>query len=98
MRYDAIDSYSYCKWLEQQQLLFTIFHLLVKVKSKLRGHNKRITGLAFSHVLNVLVSSGADAQVIIFQLDVLCVVAVLSCFSFLIGISPGRCSVIFLEK
>lgn len=38
--------------------------LLVQVKSKLKGHSKRITGLAFSHVLNVLVSSGADAQVI----------------------------------
>ena len=35
-----------------------------EVKSKLKGHQKRITGLAFSHVLNVLVSSGADAQVI----------------------------------
>uniref|UniRef100_A0A804R901 CTLH domain-containing protein n=2 Tax=Zea mays TaxID=4577 RepID=A0A804R901_MAIZE len=35
-----------------------------EVKSKLRGHSKRITGLAFSNVLNVLVSSGADAQVI----------------------------------
>ncbi|WZZ83310.1 hypothetical protein YC2023_103882 [Brassica napus] len=33
------------------------------VKSKLKGHSKRITGLAFSNVLNVLVSSGADAQV-----------------------------------
>lgn len=35
----------------------------MKVKSKLKGHSKRITGLAFSHVLNVLVSSGADSQV-----------------------------------
>ncbi|KAL6972860.1 Topless-related protein 4 [Sarracenia purpurea var. burkii] len=33
-----------------------------EVKSKLRGHQKRVTGLAFSKVLNVLVSSGADAQ------------------------------------
>ena len=38
-------------------------HLLIQVKSKLKGHSKRITGLAFSHLLNVLVSSGADAQV-----------------------------------
>lgn len=38
--------------------------MLMQVKSKLRGHSKRITGLAFSFVLNVLVSSGADAQVI----------------------------------
>lgn len=33
------------------------------MKSKLKGHQKRITGLAFSNALNVLVSSGADAQV-----------------------------------
>ncbi|KAF3775758.1 TOPLESS protein [Nymphaea thermarum] len=33
-----------------------------EVKSKLKGHQKRITGLAFSQPLNVLVSSGADAQ------------------------------------
>ncbi|KAJ0524768.1 putative Topless family protein [Helianthus annuus] len=31
-------------------------------KSKLKGHSKHITGLAFSHVLNMLVSSGVDAQ------------------------------------
>ncbi len=33
----------------------------------LRGHEKRITGLAFSNALNVLVSSGADAQVLVFR-------------------------------
>ncbi|XP_028112914.1 topless-related protein 3-like [Camellia sinensis] len=33
-----------------------------EVKSKLKGHQKRITGLAFSTNLNILVSSGADAQ------------------------------------
>ncbi|KAK1356276.1 hypothetical protein POM88_049532 [Heracleum sosnowskyi] len=33
-----------------------------EVKIKLKGHHKRITGLAFSDVLNVLVSSGADSQ------------------------------------
>ncbi|PKI49790.1 hypothetical protein CRG98_029839 [Punica granatum] len=33
-----------------------------KVKSELKGHQKRITGLAFSTNLNILVSSGADAQ------------------------------------
>ncbi len=38
-----------------------------QVKSKLKGHQKRITGLAFSNALNVLVSSGADAQVLVFQ-------------------------------
>jgi WD40 repeat protein len=37
-----------------------------EVKSKLKGHQKRITGLAFSNALNVLVSSGADAQVLVF--------------------------------
>jgi hypothetical protein len=42
--------------------LYRIFPL--QVKSKLKGHTKRITGLAFSHVLNVLVSSGSDAQVL----------------------------------
>ncbi|XP_010250287.1 PREDICTED: protein TOPLESS-like isoform X1 [Nelumbo nucifera] len=38
-----------------------------EVKSKLKGHSKRITGLAFSHVLNVLVSSGADAQLCVWN-------------------------------
>ncbi|KAJ6397454.1 hypothetical protein OIU77_018463 [Salix suchowensis] len=33
-----------------------------EVKSKLKGHQKRVTGLAFSTILNILVSSGADAQ------------------------------------
>jgi hypothetical protein len=36
-----------------------IKNVSMKVKTKLKGHQKRITGLAFSHVLNVLVSSGA---------------------------------------
>nr|GMC73494.1 protein TOPLESS-like [Ipomoea batatas]GMC77724.1 protein TOPLESS-like [Ipomoea batatas] len=40
-----------------------------EVKSKLKGHSKRITGLAFSHVLNVLVSSGADAQLFVWSSD-----------------------------
>ncbi|CAL9763878.1 unnamed protein product [Musa acuminata subsp. burmannicoides] len=40
-----------------------------EVKSKLRGHSKRITGLAFSNVLNVLVSSGADAQLCVWGTD-----------------------------
>lgn len=34
-----------------------------EVKSTLKGHQKRVTGLAFSSVLDVLVSTGADAQV-----------------------------------
>ncbi|XP_077237920.1 topless-related protein 1-like [Tasmannia lanceolata] len=40
-----------------------------EVKSKLNGHQKRITGLAFSHALNVLVSSGADAQICVWGTD-----------------------------
>ncbi|KAJ1396726.1 WD40/YVTN repeat-like-containing domain superfamily [Sesbania bispinosa] len=40
-----------------------------EVKSKLKGHTKRITGLTFSHVLNVLVSSGADAQLCVWNID-----------------------------
>ncbi|CAN6468618.1 unnamed protein product [Victoria cruziana] len=34
-----------------------------EIKTKMKGHQKRVTGLAFSNSLNVLVSSGADAQV-----------------------------------
>ncbi|XAR67781.1 hypothetical protein NMG60_11002680 [Bertholletia excelsa] len=40
-----------------------------EVKSKLKGHQKRVTGLAFSNVLNVLVSSGADTQLCVWSLD-----------------------------
>ncbi|XP_022714819.1 topless-related protein 4-like isoform X2 [Durio zibethinus] len=40
-----------------------------QVKSKLRGHQKRVTGLAFSNVLNILVSSGADAQLFVWSMD-----------------------------
>ncbi|XP_077213919.1 protein TPR1-like isoform X2 [Tasmannia lanceolata] len=40
-----------------------------EVKTKLRGHQKRITGLAFSSNLNILVSSGADAQLCIWNTD-----------------------------
>ncbi|CAN8265297.1 unnamed protein product [Cochlearia groenlandica] len=40
-----------------------------EVKSKLKGHQKRITGLAFSTTLNVLVSSGADAQICFWSID-----------------------------
>lgn len=42
-------------------MAYCVFSL--QVKSKLKGHQKRITGLAFSTSLNILVSSGADAQV-----------------------------------
>ncbi|KAK3437325.1 hypothetical protein EUGRSUZ_C01846 [Eucalyptus grandis] len=34
-----------------------------------RGHQERITGLAFSGVLNVLVSSGADSQLCVWSTD-----------------------------
>ncbi|XP_023545229.1 topless-related protein 3-like [Cucurbita pepo subsp. pepo] len=40
-----------------------------EVKSKLKGHQKRITGLAFSTSLNILVSSGADAQLCLWSID-----------------------------
>ncbi|XP_062099535.1 protein TOPLESS-like isoform X2 [Humulus lupulus] len=39
------------------------------VKTKLEGHTKRVTGLAFSNTLNILVSSGADAQMIVWNVD-----------------------------
>ncbi|CAL9022900.1 unnamed protein product, partial [Prunus brigantina] len=42
----------------------SLFNMMTfKVKTKLKGHQKSITGLAFSHVLNVLVSSCSDSQV-----------------------------------
>ncbi|PON67014.1 Topless-related protein [Parasponia andersonii] len=40
-----------------------------EVKTKLKGHQKRISGLAFSTVLNILVSSGADAQLCVWSID-----------------------------
>ncbi|CDP17223.1 unnamed protein product [Coffea canephora] len=40
-----------------------------EVKSKLKSHQKRITGLAFSTTLNILVSSGADAQLCVWSID-----------------------------
>ncbi|XWS17843.1 hypothetical protein CRYUN_Cryun33cG0103100 [Craigia yunnanensis] len=42
---------------------------LTKVKSKLKGHSGIVTGLAFSNAMNVLVSSGADAQIFAWDLD-----------------------------
>ncbi|KAK6233238.1 hypothetical protein SCA6_003311 [Theobroma cacao] len=39
-----------------------------EVKSKLRGHQTRITGLAFSTSLNILVSSGADAHLCVWSI------------------------------
>ncbi|KAA8521601.1 hypothetical protein F0562_012274 [Nyssa sinensis] len=40
-----------------------------KILKKLMGHYKKITGLAFSHVLNVLVSLGADNQILVWCSD-----------------------------
>ncbi|EXB56799.1 Topless-related protein 3 [Morus notabilis] len=40
-----------------------------EVKSKLKGHQKRVAGLAFSTSLNILVSSGADAQLCVWSID-----------------------------
>ncbi|KAL5068780.1 hypothetical protein RYX36_019667 [Vicia faba] len=40
-----------------------------EVKSKLKGHQRRITGLAFSTNLNILVSSGADAHLCLWSID-----------------------------
>ncbi|KAL0291040.1 UNVERIFIED_CONTAM: Topless-related protein 1 [Sesamum angustifolium] len=38
-----------------------------EVISKLQGHSKRITGLAFSTTLNVLVSCGVDTQIVLWD-------------------------------
>ncbi|OEL22687.1 Protein TPR2 [Dichanthelium oligosanthes] len=43
--------------------------LIDEVKSVLRGHWKKITGLTFSESMNVLVSSGADAQLCVWSID-----------------------------
>ncbi|XP_042491960.1 protein TOPLESS-RELATED PROTEIN 2-like isoform X2 [Macadamia integrifolia] len=40
-----------------------------EVKTKLKGHQKRITGLAFSQTLNILVSSAADVQLCVWSTD-----------------------------
>ncbi|XP_059641572.1 protein TOPLESS-RELATED PROTEIN 2-like [Cornus florida] len=40
-----------------------------EVKTKLKGHQRRITGLAFSQTSNLLVSSGADAQLCVWSVD-----------------------------
>ncbi|XP_064945336.1 protein TPR1 isoform X3 [Musa acuminata AAA Group] len=40
-----------------------------EVQTKLKGHQKRISGLAFSNNLNILVSSGADAQLCIWSTE-----------------------------
>ncbi|KAK0571084.1 hypothetical protein LWI29_010705 [Acer saccharum] len=42
---------------------------LAQVIAKLKGHCKRVTDLAFSSALNVLISSGADAQISLWNLE-----------------------------
>ncbi|CAN0897774.1 Topless-related protein 4 [Linum grandiflorum] len=42
---------------------------LSQVENKLTGHRGRITGLAFSNALNILVSSGADSQLCVWNID-----------------------------
>ncbi|CAN6548274.1 unnamed protein product [Malus baccata var. baccata] len=42
---------------------------LDEVKAKLKGHQKHITGLAFSISLKLMVSSGADAQLCFWNMD-----------------------------
>ncbi|KDP33560.1 hypothetical protein JCGZ_07131 [Jatropha curcas] len=42
---------------------------LAKVISKLVGHSKRVSSLAFSKDLNMLVSSGADAQIVVWRVE-----------------------------
>lgn len=38
-----------------------------EVLFRLESHSERVTGLAFSNILNVLVSSGADAQIVLWN-------------------------------
>ncbi|KAK4479184.1 hypothetical protein RD792_014695 [Penstemon davidsonii] len=40
-----------------------------KLKTKLYGHQRRVTSLAFSNTLNVLVSSGADSKLCLWSAD-----------------------------
>ncbi|XP_022883312.1 topless-related protein 4-like [Olea europaea var. sylvestris] len=40
-----------------------------EVKTELKAHQKRISGLAFSNILNVLVSSGADSLLCVWSID-----------------------------
>lgn len=43
--------------------VFALPPSFMQVKSKLEGHHKRVSGLAFSNALDIMVSSGADGQV-----------------------------------
>ncbi|XP_076892120.1 protein TOPLESS-like [Bidens hawaiensis] len=47
-----------------------IYNLQTKeVVLKLKGHHKRVTGLAFSNACDILVSSGADSQLCVWSTD-----------------------------
>ncbi|PRQ60545.1 putative transcription factor WD40-like family [Rosa chinensis] len=47
----------------------SLFNMMTfKVETKLKGHRNRITGLAFSQTLNILVCSGADAQLCVWSI------------------------------
>ncbi|KAH0679170.1 hypothetical protein KY284_020255 [Solanum tuberosum] len=53
--------------LRLQTFLFEMIQVQInddEVKTKLKGHHKRITGLALSNALNVLISAGADSQLL----------------------------------
>ncbi|KAG9459547.1 hypothetical protein H6P81_004055 [Aristolochia fimbriata] len=53
-----------------EESVIQIYNVRVdEVKTRLRGHQKRITGLAFAYNLNILVSSGADAQLCVWNTD-----------------------------
>ena len=78
-KYTMFDLMRCCLWISLSRVIIFLhcallpkltfkWHALnllqfLQVKAKLKGHQKKIIGMAFSHVLNVLVSSGADAQV-----------------------------------
>ncbi|KAH9324714.1 hypothetical protein KI387_004892, partial [Taxus chinensis] len=53
--------------LEDSTIL--INYIKLDKKMMLIGHQKKITGLAFSQVLNVLISSGADAKLCAWSMD-----------------------------
>ncbi|WVZ96510.1 hypothetical protein U9M48_042141 [Paspalum notatum var. saurae] len=55
--------------MEDSSILIYCTHT-EKVQMVLTGHHKKITGLAFSVSMDVLVSSGADAQLCVWQMSV----------------------------
>ncbi|TVU42938.1 hypothetical protein EJB05_09363 [Eragrostis curvula] len=55
--------------MEDSTIQIYNFHV-GQVTNKLESHNKKITGLSFSQLKNVLVSSGADTQLCVWSIDV----------------------------